>query len=110
MCKLFLYKVLGQMLPPSLERYVIESNMLFGKEIESYDLMKQLKDLQEKTPSGKELIKPAKCVRFETSTATVNGEVNHDMQAIASDAKRARAESPSVLEDMQVVLYINIFN
>ena len=69
--------------------------------MKAYDVKVQLQQL--KTSSeGKELIKPAKAVRFEESVGGANG--GHDMMAIASDAKRARPGSPS-LEDMQVIYY-----
>ncbi|XP_011404322.2 PREDICTED: ubiquitin carboxyl-terminal hydrolase 28-like isoform X1 [Amphimedon queenslandica] len=90
-----------------LQRYIAYHNLAFERELKAYDLKVQLQQL--KTSSeGKELIKPAKAVRFEYPKgeedpgASTNG--GHDMMALASDAKRARAGSPSNLEDMQIDL------
>ena len=102
------YILLVHLLSLSLQRYIAYHNLAFERELKAYDLKVQLQQL--KTSSeGKELIKPAKAVRFvypkgeEEPVASTNG--GHDMMALASDAKRARAGSPSNLEDMQVILF-----
>lgn len=91
------------MLPPFLDQFVKESNSSFDKELQSYDLMKQLKEKAPPTSSSpREAIKPAKSVRFESDVISCDDSNGYDAQVLASDAKRARAESPSILEDMQV--------
>ena len=96
---IFSLLVSGQTLTPSLQKYVEDSNKAFDNEVMVYNLKKQRAQSK-----GKELIKPVKSVRFVPPGTTLPGTAsnNSEMIALASDAKRARAESPPP-EDMQVM-------
>jgi hypothetical protein len=86
--------------PAFLDKYVIEHNMLFEKEKQDYDMKKQqlMESKHLQTTPDKELIKPAKVVRFiSPDSGTQHSE--QDMLALPSDAKRAK---PETAEDMQI--------
>ena len=95
-CVLFLLLVQAGSLPEALLQYVVDSNAAFEKEVATYNEKKlNLKGRQQELG----FIKPAKSVRFASQDRF--SIVDHGMEALPSDAKRARSNSPSP-ERMQV--------
>ncbi len=96
-CFYFTLKILSFVavvtLNDSLMKYVSDSREAFQKELDDYDLAKTQKETTEDTSFKK----PAKIVRFESSSAEVSSFARQilDTSISPSDAKRARGDAPT---------------